>query len=120
MKARHRLNKVWSYRLASIFVLLLSSSLSIAGTCFSKIKAVYPNGSGNFSIKVYTLTPGDTTQCPTESYWAEVGVANVTVEGIDHLYSAALAAAASGKNVHIVHQPRSGGDNSIIRIQANF
>lgn len=63
------------------------------------IKRVYPLANGDFILIFNNDNPSCTNQ--NKYHYTRVGKNGVTKEGIQFLYSAALAAAASGKKVSI-------------------
>lgn len=83
-------------------MLLLGSFSSAADTYVwhtSKIKQVYPSGSGKVILTFHT--PSSSCQHASKYHYIAVGEASVTEDGSDKLYSAALAAAMAGKAVTV-------------------
>ena len=88
------------------FILLLlvsvSHSATAGGTWHSgTIKWVYPLANGDFVITFTNDSPSCPSTSKTKYHYARVGKNSVTKEGIKFLYSAALAAASSGKKINI-------------------
>ncbi|MEW5251045.1 response regulator receiver protein [Microbulbifer discodermiae] len=87
-----------------LIAILITTLISLPATAeevvfTSQVTRVYPFGNGTFVITLQESSPSCTR---TDNYYhVKVGENGVTQEGLQLMFSAALAGLASGKNVSI-------------------
>lgn len=88
------------YIVVTILALLFTSPVQAENVWFkSKIKMFYPNPNGTLVL----LFTGDSTQCTSVGKYHHLlaGQAGVTQEAFNNMYSLALTAATTGKEISV-------------------
>ncbi|WP_238152006.1 response regulator receiver protein [Microbulbifer sp. A4B17] len=90
-------------RLKAFICLFLLSFSAVAEEVWftSTVTRVYPHGDGHFVITFADDSPGCPSGIDPKYHRVKVGENGVTEEGLNLMFSAALAGAAAGKEVRI-------------------
>lgn len=108
-------------RIIIIFVVcVFVSTVSAEPTWHTaKVKQLYPLSDG----AIVVIFDKDNTACPNTNspqyYYLRTGTNGVTADGLKNMYSALLAAAASGKDV-VINFESSNSDCAINRLTVLF
>ncbi|MFA0813454.1 response regulator receiver protein [Microbulbifer epialgicus] len=98
------------FRLKVLIISILFSLPAIAEDTWhnSTVSDIYPLSDGSFVIIFNEDSPSCSTSTKPHQYLVKVGQNSVTQEGLNLMFSAALAGAAAGKEIHINFENISG------------
>ena len=92
-------------KIISIFLLLVSMSATAEKWHTGEIKMIYPLNNGGF-VLTFKNHPQECAS-PSQYFYTKVGERGITNEGANNIYSLALMAATSGKEVAINYDDTS-------------
>ncbi|WP_020412044.1 hypothetical protein [Microbulbifer variabilis] len=92
-------------KISTITFFLFINSVAVADEVWhqSQIAKIYPYGDGRFVIAFKENSDSCTSSSNPKYHYVKVGENGVTAEGIDKMFSAALTAATTGKQLQIVY-----------------